>query len=83
MSLGTGESRTTNDEDMPKIEIDKERCKGCELCMVYCHKDCIRSDNFINKNGVHPVCFIDKDKRCTGCSFCAIICPEFCIRVYK
>ena len=68
---------------MPKIEINKERCKGCRLCVVYCPNGCIRLDDFINKRGVHPVLFLDKDKKCTGCSFCEIVCPDMCIEVYK
>ena len=68
---------------MPKIEIDKERCKGCQLCMTYCPKACIEEDKSINKKGVYPVLFLDREKKCTGCSFCAIICPDLCITVYR
>ena len=68
---------------MPKIEVERERCKGCELCIMYCPKGCIVKDSSMNKRGVYPVLFIDKDKRCTGCSFCAITCPDMCIKVYK
>ena len=42
---------------MPKIEIDRERCKGCKLCMVYCPKGCIKLEDSINKRGVYPVLF--------------------------
>ncbi|MFC1666899.1 tungsten formylmethanofuran dehydrogenase [Candidatus Omnitrophota bacterium] len=68
---------------MPRIEIDRERCKGCELCILYCQKKCIELDSSINKKGVHPVSFSDKGKKCTGCFFCALTCPEVCITVYK
>ena len=68
---------------MPKVEIGREKCKGCRLCVVFCPKACIKSDNSINKRGANPVLFIDKDEKCTGCSFCAVICPDLCITVYK
>ena len=68
---------------MAKIEIDKEKCKGCGFCILYCKKACIKQDPVINKKGIHPVKFVEGDGKCTACSFCAIICPEVCITVYK
>ncbi|MBU1006005.1 MAG: 4Fe-4S binding protein [Candidatus Omnitrophica bacterium] len=68
---------------MPKIEINRERCKGCGLCVLYCPKSCIKQGASVNGKGVFPVMFADKSKACTGCSFCAIICPDTCIEVYK
>ena len=67
---------------MPKIEIDRERCKGCGLCVMYCPRSCISQDKSVNKKGAYPAIFLNKEK-CTGCSFCAIICPDMCIEVYK
>lgn len=68
---------------MPKIEINSERCKGCELCILYCQKNRIKKRGSVNKKGIYSVLFLDKDKKCTGCSFCALMCPEVCITVYK
>ncbi|MBU0759221.1 MAG: 4Fe-4S binding protein [Candidatus Omnitrophica bacterium] len=68
---------------MPRIEINEEKCKGCELCLLYCPGYCIALDKTRNKRGVYPVLFVDKDKKCTGCGFCAIMCPDVCITVYK
>lgn len=68
---------------MPKVEINKEGCKGCALCIEYCPNACIIEEGSINRRGVRPASFLDKDKKCTGCSFCAIICPDVCIEVYK
>ncbi len=68
---------------MPKIEINTKTCKGCELCILYCPKGCIKQDNFFNKKGIKPILFLDEDNKCTGCSFCAIVCPDVCITVYK
>ena len=67
---------------MPRIEIDKERCKGCRLCVLYCPKACIKMGSSMNKKGVRPALFLDENK-CTGCSFCAIVCPDLSIMVYK
>jgi len=67
---------------MPKIEINKERCKGCGLCVLYCPKGHIRQSQSLNKKGAYIVETVEKEK-CSGCSFCAIICPDLCITVYK
>ncbi len=66
---------------MPKIKIDKSRCKGCYLCIVNCPNSLIKIDSELNVKGVKPVVF--SGGKCTGCGMCAMICPEFIIEVYK
>jgi len=67
---------------MAKITIDRERCKGCELCSISCPEKLIFMDDSLNVRGVHPAKFRDSDK-CKGCKICAMMCPEICIEVYK
>jgi len=67
---------------MAKITINRERCKGCLLCVSACPKGLISKDGALNKRGVKPVKFQDNSD-CLGCSLCAIICPDCCIEVYK
>ena len=66
---------------MPKIKIDKARCKGCYLCVVNCPKGLIKISAEMNTRGVKAVSYLGKG--CTGCSMCAVICPECIIEVYK
>lgn len=67
---------------MAKIIIDRERCKGCELCTLVCpHKIIVMSKSF-NQKGYCPAEQIEPEK-CTGCTFCAMTCPEVAIEVYK
>ena len=83
---------------MAKIKINKEKCKGCLLCISFCPKGLIVVDEALNKRGIRPVKFsskaglnkgtaLPKTKKetsdCIGCSMCAIICPDCCIEVYK
>jgi len=68
---------------MARIEINKEKCKGCELCILYCPKGCIVKDKDINERGVYPVVFLEDKGKCTGCGFCALMCPDLCIKVYR
>jgi len=66
---------------MAKIKIDKEKCKGCYLCVMNCSNGLIKISKMLNSKGVKPVEYCGK--KCTGCTMCAIICPECIIEVYK
>jgi len=66
---------------MAKIRINKDRCKGCYLCVVNCPNGLIKVARELNLKGVKPVFFTGG--KCTGCTMCAVICPECIIEVYK
>lgn len=67
---------------MAKITIDKDKCKGCLLCIGVCPKGALKKARQLNKRGVHFVEFLDEGK-CLACGLCAIICPDCCIEVYR
>ncbi len=67
---------------MSYIIVNKEWCKGCELCVVACPKKIIALEEGFNSQGFHPAKLIDADK-CTGCAMCAEMCPDMAIEVYK
>lgn len=67
---------------MAKIKINKDKCKGCYLCVVNCPNGLIKIADELNAKGVKPVVF-SGSKKCTGCSMCAMICPDCGIIVYK
>ena len=66
---------------MPKIKINKARCKGCYLCVVNCPNNLIKVARELNARGVRAVYF--SGGTCTGCTMCALVCPECIIEVYK
>lgn len=77
---------------MGEIKIDRERCKGCELCVHFCPKDCIVMDESYNSRGYRPAIPISwagtsrpgpTDGKCTGCAICARICPDIAIEVWR
>lgn len=70
------------EEGVPKIEVNVERCKGCEYCVAACPQCILRMAEEFNSMGYHPVeCF--EPEKCTGCTLCAVMCPDLAIEVYK
>ena len=68
---------------MGKIEINKDRCKACYLCLNACPKNAIVKSEKLNSKGYFPVEF-DETKGCVGCAICARTCPDLAIeKVYR
>ena len=57
-----------------KVEIKRERCKACGLCIHHCPKKAISKSDSLNANGYYPV-QID-DELCIGCGICYTTCPD-------
>lgn len=64
------------------VEIDAERCKGCELCVYECPAHTLRLSDGVNLRGFRHSEQARPD-RCIGCASCALICPDGCITVYR
>ena len=67
---------------MAKIEINKERCKGCRLCTLVCPKELLYLGDEINCQG-YLYASISEMKECTGCALCAETCPDVAIEVWR
>lgn len=63
------------------IEVNVERCKGCEVCIAACQFNCIAMAREVNSKGYHYAVKVNDD--CTGCMNCAIVCPDGVITVYR
>lgn len=68
-----------------KIEIDRERCKGCALCTIVCPKKEIEISESLNTKGYYPAESKQEgeESQCTGCALCAVTCPDVAIEVYR
>jgi 2-oxoglutarate ferredoxin oxidoreductase subunit delta len=72
-----------------RIEIDRERCKGCGLCTTVCPTQRIEISQELNATGYYPASFKEVDTtdaesiKCTGCAMCATMCPDIAIEVYR
>ncbi len=67
---------------MPKIIIDTERCKGCNLCIAVCPRHLIKTSGQLNRKGYYAV-KVEKMEECLACQQCALICPEAAIEILK
>jgi 2-oxoglutarate ferredoxin oxidoreductase subunit delta len=63
------------------VEIAKEVCKGCELCVEACPQQSLQLSKKINHNGYRYV-ELNEDN-CTGCTNCALVCPDAAITVFR
>jgi 2-oxoglutarate ferredoxin oxidoreductase subunit delta len=67
---------------MAKVTVNKEKCKGCLLCIGVCPKGVLVEGVELNKKGALPVAVKD-GVACAGCKFCALICPDCAIEITK
>jgi 2-oxoglutarate ferredoxin oxidoreductase subunit delta len=65
-----------------KLFIDRERCKGCMLCISSCGKDILKMARKLNSRGFHYPELTDSAK-CVGCKLCAEICPDAAIEIER
>lgn len=65
-----------------KVLFNREKCKGCELCVSFCPKKILALDSAVNTKGYHPACITDS-AQCVGCTSCATMCPDCCISIYE
>ncbi|MFW6306422.1 MAG: 4Fe-4S dicluster domain-containing protein [Bacillota bacterium] len=67
---------------LEKVNIEKERCKGCHICISACPQNVLKVSTNNNKKGYYPAEVVDIDE-CISCGICALVCPDVVISVYR
>lgn len=65
-----------------KVEIDRELCKGCFLCIRACPMKVLDADVEPNSSGSYPSKAAHAEK-CIACGNCYEVCPDVCIVVFE
>ena len=65
-----------------KLEFNKDKCKGCELCVGFCPKKILALTDTVNAKGYRPAGVVNEEE-CIGCQSCAMMCPDLCITIYE
>ena len=60
---------------MPSIKVNRDLCKGCELCNLHCPMGIIGMSKVINTKG-YFFAQVKDPGRCIGCMLCAVTCPD-------
>ena len=64
------------------VKIDKEKCKGCELCIEFCPANVLELSNVLNRKGHIYAEFIHSED-CIGCKACVLMCPDVCVELFE
>jgi 2-oxoglutarate ferredoxin oxidoreductase subunit delta len=63
------------------VVIDKEMCKGCDLCIDACKPGVLlMTETELNTRGYRYPLLLEG---CTACKACSQICPDFVFQVHK
>ena len=63
-----------------KLTIDRDKCKGCLLCIEVCPQGALSESKGINQKGFRYV-ELEHPEKCTGCGMCVIMCPDCAIEI--
>ena len=60
--------------------INKNRCKGCGLCVIVCPKKVLEITDQVNTKGYFPA-YRARPEDCIYCSLCCTMCPDVAIEI--
>ena len=60
--------------------INKEKCKGCGLCVSVCPKKVLEMSKEISPKGYFPA-FQARPEDCIHCAICCTMCPDVAITI--
>jgi 2-oxoglutarate ferredoxin oxidoreductase subunit delta len=72
----TGKYSMAKKKEKKEVQITREWCKGCGICVTFCPKKALALDNEGKACWVHP-------DKCINCGFCELRCPDVAIELVE
>lgn len=67
-----------------RIDIDRDKCKGCELCITACKYGVIALSERGTTNSLGYRHLVAQNPgQCVGCGLCALMCPDAALTVWR
>jgi 2-oxoglutarate ferredoxin oxidoreductase subunit delta len=63
-------------------QIDRDRCKGCGLCVAVCPKNVLELMKELNTKGYFPA-YQARPEDCIHCAICCVMCPDVAISIVE
>ena len=60
--------------------VDRDRCKGCGLCVAVCPKNVLEIGHEMNPKGYFPA-YQARPDDCIFCAICCTMCPDVAITI--
>jgi 2-oxoglutarate ferredoxin oxidoreductase subunit delta len=61
-------------EKKPVVEVNRDFCKGCGICVAFCPKGVLALDD-------HEKAVVKQQEKCNACMLCELRCPDIAIEV--
>ena len=71
---------------MSYVTVDTEKCKGCAICVRFCHNEVLKLSKDANSSGAFYPVLLEKGKKgksCNGCANGATVCADMCFEVWR